>query len=171
MLLRAVTCTVAFAATANAGILDLELTDVGVTDVSFEGSYWEIEFSYTVMNVGGVTFDPEGPNHNIDFDNAGIQTYLWDNAGGVFFAASGWSILDAPVIAPGESFSGSFTANSIELPDPTEFGDNTWLVIDLISTGEEPEYMGNNRALAHIPAPGAAALVGLGVVAGIRRRR
>lgn len=171
MPIHAITLAATLASAAPASVLDLALTDVAVVGVTLNEDLWEVQFQYTVQNIGDIAFNPEGPSKDTDFDNAVIQTYLWDNAGGALIPAAGWAILDAPIIAPGESFSGIFTSNSFHLPDPLDFGTYTWLVVDLLGTGEEPEYMANNRAIVHIPAPGTACICGLGLLAANRRRR
>ena len=147
------------------------LTDLRVLGVTRDAGWYEIEFAYTIENVGGVAYDLDGMTPADDSDNAGIQSYLWNNDGGPFFAASGWSIYDAPTLAPGDTYSGTFSANTAQLVDPLSFGDNNWLVVDLLVPGEEPERLGNNRQVVLIPAPAPAALAGFGMLVAARRRR
>ena len=171
MSIHAATLAAALAPGAPAGALDLALTDLHVLGVTRDAEWYEIEFAYTIENVGGVAYDLDGMTPANDSDNAGIQTYLWNNDVGPFFAASGWSISDAPTLAPGDTYSGTFTANTAQLIDPLSFGDNNWLIVDLLIPGEEPERLGNNRRVVLIPAPGPAALAGLGMLVAARRRR
>ncbi|GEM_PF-5565363 len=161
------------------GTLDIALTDVQILNVAQESGWYEIEFGFTLENVGDVAYDLDGRTPVNDSDNAGIQTYLWNNNGGPFFAASGWSIYDAPTLSPGDLYNGTFTANTNQLTDPLSFGDNVWLVVDLTVPGEEPGQFSNNRRmalitgpiLAQVPAPGPTGLAALGMLVTARRRR
>ena len=142
---------------------DLELTDLRVENITRVVDRFEIAFSFRIENVGTVAYDPDGADPIQSNDNATIQTYLSDGIDPAMPAAAGWSISDAPVLEAGDSYRGSFEANTGLLPDPLSFGAFVWLVVDLGNTGEEPEHLGNNRATVFVPSPGVGALAVIGL--------
>lgn len=179
MSIASLTLSAALAPASPVNGFDLALVDLQILGANQVNNWYEIEFGITIENAGIVTHDLDGVTPVNDSDNVGIQTYLWNNNGGPFYAASGWSIYDAPILVPGEMYSGTFTANTNQLADPLSIGDNVWLVVDLVVPGEDPTNSGNNRRMARfagpiqaqIPAPGSAALAALGLIATTRRRR
>ena len=150
-------------------VFDLELIDLQVTGITQEADRFEIEFSYTIANAGSTPYDPNGVLPTTT-DNAAIQTYLSDGVNPLL-PAGGFSIQDAPVLNPGDLYSGTAFSNTADLPNPLNFGDHVWLVVDLFNTGEEPEHLGNNRASAFVPAPATTALACVGVLLARGRRR
>lgn len=150
--------------------LDLALTALEIVDVIHETDRFEIEFAYTMTNVGDIAYDPSGLRPG-DSDNASIQTYLGAAPGLASFAAGGYSVDDAPVLQPGDSYSRRFFSNTAHLSDPMAFGDYVWLIADLRKTGEEPERRTDNIASVRVPSPAPAALAVVGLVGTMARRR
>ncbi len=153
---------------------DIAMVDAGITAVRPQADYIEVDFFYMLQNVGPTSINLGGLNPDTDNDNVGIQTYLADafEVDGLAFAASGTAIMNPVVLKPGEFFSGSYTANTVQLANPHAFGDFQWLVIDVVNAAEEPEDLWNNRMVVRIPAPGGIALTAAAMgLAATRRRR
>lgn len=172
----AIITTAIIAAAANAQTpADLTWVDAQIDAISFNTTtnVWEVFVSWEIANIGDAAIDLRGPDLMSTTDDAGLQSFLAvdDQITMMVFAASGFSIDEADIVNPGETFSGTFIANTSQLPDPTVFGNHLWLAIDIQNTTEPSTALGNNRVILEIPTPGTATLIAVAALATTRRRR
>lgn len=152
--------------------IDLALRDLRLQEVSAFEDHIRIEFSYRVENVGDVDVDLNGPLSPFENDNVGIQTYLATDEGGLelVVAAAGGVIIDPIVLAPGESYSGLFVSNTIHTPTPGDLGAFQWLLVETFNTFGDVD-LSNNRGVLLVPTPAPVAMLAMGGVVMVGRRR
>jgi len=152
---------------------DLVFNQLHIERVEYVGPYFEIAFSYEILNIGNLAIDFEGPDPFTDLDNVYIQTYLTSNPdfSEPVFAAGGTILPNPVVLAPGESYKGIYVSNTNQYLDPSVLDMDTWLVIDVMTDTIPGEPTENNRAFIQIPSPGSATLLGFSALAVCVRRR
>ncbi len=171
----ALTASIASAQNSNP---DLIFTSLEIVSVELIDNLFEIGFAYEITNVGAGAIDLAGPDLFDDLDNIGFQTYLASDEEllNPIFASGGWLIPTQLgkeyILETNDTYSGMLFANTGQLTDPTMLDPFNWLVVDILTDHSAPEEMGrNNRAVIHIPAPGAPTLLAIGcMVATVRRR-
>lgn len=151
---------------------DLVFNSIEIASIEWVDNRFEIAFDFEIINVGPALIDLDGPNPSTNNDNVGIQTYLATNEDltGPIFAASGWA-LDPVVMQPNDSYSGTFFANTTQLPDPTSIDPFNWLVLEIVTTMVPEEMNKNNIEVLYIPTPATTTLLALGALTATRRRR
>lgn len=176
------TATMALALTASIATAqdspDLIFTSLEIISLEFIDNRFEIGFAYEITNVGAGSIDLAGPDLFDGLDNIGFQTYLASDEEllNPIHAAGGWLISTQPgkeyILQTNDTYSGMLFANTTQLADPAMLDPFNWLVVDILTDHSVPEEMGrNNRAVIHIPAPGAPALLAIGcMIATVRRR-
>lgn len=171
IVLMAMTASTAFAQTT--GYPDLVFDNLEILSIELVDTRYEIGIGYSILNIGTSLIDLAGADSVDPMDNIAIQTYMTFDPGLADpFYASGGSIIENPVIlAPNETYEGIFFANTTFIPDPTTIDPDMWIVLDILTSSVPSEITTNNRSIIQVPAPGPLALLCLGSLVGVRRRR
>ena len=130
--------------------INFDLTvDVGATNASW-GSEVHIDLTH---NASGFHFSADGSELNFADLGPDDLSFGWGNSGGIFTFSGGVDLSDA---GPSDTF-GTWTVTLSDEFDASGI-DHTYL-------------QGSTITINKVPAPGALALLGLGGVAAMRRRR
>lgn len=156
------------------GSPDLVFDNLEILSIELVDSRYEIGIGYSLFNIGTSLIDLSGPDPVNPLDNIAIQTYMTFNPDltDPFFASAGSVILNPEILLPGDSYEGTFYANTALTPDPTNLDLNMWIVLDILSEFVPSEIDKNNRSMIQVPAPGSFSLMATsGVLISSRRRR
>ena len=142
---------------------DLVWDDATIVEINTLVDQITIEFTYRIKNIGDDPINIEGADKASDLDNVAIQTYLTNSlaADGPLIAAAGSAIFNGVELFPNHSFTGTFFSNTVQLPNLLDFGENIFLVADIVNTSpDEPiDNQDNNRIVIALPEPATAGLL------------